>query len=146
MNGGWTAGTLVGVPLLAIVLVIGIGIGVMLLKSSYSGDHGAGLGFLLGTPVAVLLCAVIFLWPFSKEYHYWTPVTGTVEQVDKRLVADGEGMSEKIVVRFKDDPQQYGIEDTRAALLKPGDEATLLCKKAHQWGPSVDGYDCRWGE
>lgn len=142
LEGGYTIGTLIGVPILLLILIVGIGIGIVLLRE----DDGVGWGFILGTPVVVLALAIFSLWPFSKEYHYWTPVTGTVEQVDKRLVSDGEGMSEKIVVRFKDNPQQYGIEDTRAALLKPGSEASLLCKKAHQWGPSVDGYDCRWGE
>jgi len=146
MNGGWTAGTLVGVPILLILLFAGMVFGILLLKSPYGEDRSGGLVFLLGTPVAILIIAVWTLWPFSKEYHYWTPVTGSVEKVDRRIVADGEGVAEKIVIKFRDDDLAYGIEDTRGALIKEDDEVGLLCKRAHQWGPSVDGYDCRWGE
>lgn len=142
MNGGWTFGILIGVPFLLIVLICGVVIAALLLREK----DNLGWAFLIGTPILVLVLAVWTLWPFSKEYHYWTPVEGTVETVDRRQVVDGKGMSEKIVVRFEGDTQLYGIEDTRAALLKPGDKTALLCKKAHQWGPSVDGYDCRWGE
>lgn len=141
IEGGWTAGTLFGVPLLVITCLVIIGFALWLMQDDAPLALLLGIGSLF---LAVGLGALGF-YPFQKDYHYWTPVTGTVEAVDKRLVADGEGMSEKIVVRFEGDPQQYGITDTRAALLRPGSEAALLCKRAHEWGPSVDGLDCRWG-
>lgn len=146
VDGGYTFGTLFGVPFLTVMLISGLGIGVLANKSSLRSDRDIAWAFFVGTPVVVLVVAVFTLWPFSKQYHYWQPVTGIVEQSDRRLVSDGKGMAEKIVVKFKDNPQAYGIEDTRAALLKPEDDVTLLCKRAYQWGPSVDGYDCRWGE
>jgi hypothetical protein len=140
-NGGWTAGTLIGLPLLAVTVIVIVGVTVWLATAEGPSVLVGGAGVL----IVVLLFGAWGFYPFKKSYHYWTPVTGTVAEVDKRLVRDGEGMSEKVVIRFKDDPQQYGIEDTRAALLRPGAQASLLCKKAHQWGPSVDGFDCRWG-
>lgn len=142
IEGGWTAGTLFSVPFLVIMLIIGVGIGIYILLD----DFLFGAAWIAGVVASIVFLGVLGMWPFEKEYHYWQPTSGVVEQVDRRLVADGEGMSEKVVIRFEGDAQQYGIEDTRAALLKPGDEATLLCKRAHQWGPSADGYDCRWGE
>lgn len=145
-EGGYTVGTLIGVPFLLIMLVIGIAIGIWLRKSWLKADRDLGTLFIGGTPLAILVLVIVFFWPLEKEYHYWTPVGGTVEKVDRRLVSEGKGMAEKIVIKFEDSPQSYGIEDTRAALLKPGDKTMLLCKRAHQWGPSVDGYDCRWGE
>lgn len=141
-GGGWTAGTLIGLPLLAVLL---LAVAAFAALAFYEEGPLWGVTVLLGGWLFFGTFGAIGFYPFQKAYHYWTPVTGTVAEVDKRLVRDGGGMSEKVVIRFEDDPQQYGIEDTRAALLRKGDEASLLCKKAHQWGPSVDGFDCRWG-
>lgn len=143
VEGGWAVGALVGGPIWILLLIVGIAFSAYFIVDP--DERGFGLTFLAGVLVVVGIGGAVFLWPFQKEYHYWTPTSGVVESVDKRLVADGEGMSEKIVVRFEGDPQQYGITDTRAALLREGDTANLLCKRSHQFGPSVDGYDCRWG-
>lgn len=110
------------------------------------GDDGEGRFF-----AAILAVACIF-WIFlpwgifvtgGTDYHKYKPKTGVVAELGKRMVSKDKGMEEKIVIRFKDDPQEYGVSDTRAGLLKVGDTATVKCKRSYQFA-SESGYDCRW--
>lgn len=92
-------------------------------------------------PVLVWLFAA---WPvWDMAYHRYDTVTGTVATVDKRLVSEGEGMSEKYVVQLAGDSQQYGCLDTRCALIQPGEPVELSCIRVWAWYGS-DGYDCEY--
>lgn len=71
------------------------------------------------------------------------PVTGQVDRIEKRLVSGGDSMEEKYVVLFEGNRQEYRVDDTRAALVKSGDELTVACKRQWQWA-STHGYECRW--
>lgn len=88
------------------------------------------VGALLGT-----------LFPFSAEYHQWRKVHGEVEQVSKRLIGTDSGMAERYVVVVGGRP--YGVDDTRASLVKEGDEITLRCIREWQY-QAESGYGCRW--
>ncbi|MFD5245034.1 hypothetical protein ACFWIW_10845 [Amycolatopsis sp. NPDC058340] len=93
---------------------------------------------------AVLALTWWGMYPWKHEYHHWTPVAGVVETVDSRLVAAGENtMQDKFVVKFTGNDQQYGVLDTRAAGLKPGDRLTITCVRIWQWTGS-HGYDCNF--
>jgi hypothetical protein len=97
-----------------------------------------------------LAASAFALYPYKAEYHAWHVHAGTVAHISSRLLATGSGdntgTSQKFVVQFTGSQQQYGIDDTRAALVKPGDHLRLTCIRTHQWGAGVDGYDCRWDQ
>lgn len=110
------------------------------------GDHFDGR-FLVGSGLAVAVVALILtaicMWPWKWEYHAWKPVTGKAERISKRLVPAGDkGMQERFVVVI--DGRRYGVDDTRASLLRVGDTVSLSCKREYQWGSSDHGYGCRW--
>jgi hypothetical protein len=97
---------------------------------------------------ALALIAQAGLWwgmyPWKAEYHQWRPVSGVVESADSRLMPAGDGsMEQKFVVSFKDNPQQYGVLDTRAAAVRPGDRLTITCVRRWQWS-GAHGYDCNF--
>jgi hypothetical protein len=46
---------------------------------------------------------------------------------------------------FKINGQQYGVDDTRAALVKVGDTVNLNCTKQFVFGSTNNGYACNWG-
>lgn len=87
-------------------------------------------------------------WPLQAQYHQYRTVSGTVQTVANRLVSAGDkgGSNQKFVVTLIGGSQQYGIEDTRAALLKPGDRVDLRCIRKYDYGSNNAGYDCKWGQ
>jgi hypothetical protein len=105
-------------------------------------------GGLIGVPVIALLCVgawLLFSWPLSYEYHHWIPVKGSVTQTNKRLNSCGDGCVEQRFVAVING-QPYGIDDTRASLLKPGDKVSLRCKKEYVYGTprGSHGWACNW--
>ena len=158
-EGNWTLGVLVGIPISALFIIglTGIGLAIILAsrrtaKPRADGTHHpfhfwAGefipLGwFSLGIAIVWAGIAAVAYIPYGKDYHYWTPVTGAVEEIDSRLISSGDGMAERYV--FTIDGQPYGVDDTRAATVDEGDRVALLCKKEWQW-QAADGWGCRWG-
>ncbi len=140
---GWLFGVIAALLLLA---------GVVATIATFrdrDGDWGVVALTALGTGVAVGAITLAAMWPLKYEYHHYVSKSGTVETVNKRLVGVGSenGASERYVVKFTDDPYPYGIDDTRAALLKPGDPVGIKCKKEHQFFQphEADGWACRWG-
>jgi hypothetical protein len=110
-------------------------------------------GFGIGCCVWIigwLIGAGFGLYPYQAQYHSWRAHAGIVDRISSRFVATGSGndaaTDQKFVITFKGDPQQYGINDTRAALVHPGDHVRITCIRTHQWGAGVDGYDCRWDQ
>lgn len=134
-----TLGLLIGGPLVGLIILFALAAAV------FGGDEYDRIGFIIGGVGVALITAVIALsafWPLRYEYHFWQPKNGVVQAVSQRLVPTDNGMEQKFVVVI--DGQPYGITDTRAALLKPGDPVSLSCKRAYQWGSADHGWDCRW--
>lgn len=152
-----TAGFIAYVTIMGLVsfiaLLVWLAAGIAFLRAPARSQDRAGLaGFSIGGFVVLALVVVgslFALYPYSGEYHSWRVHEGTVAQIASRLVASGEkggGTDQKFVVTFKGSSQEYGVVDTRAALVKPGDHLQITCIRRHQWGAGVDGYDCRWDQ
>jgi hypothetical protein len=113
-------------------------------KSFDCNTFGVVAGVCFG---AVVVCALGLWWgmyPWKAEYHQWRPVSGVVETVDSRILPAGESsMEQKFVVRFKGNLQQYGVLDTRAAGVKPGDVLSVACVRRWQWS-GAHGFDCNF--
>lgn len=114
------------------------------MKAFDCNSFGVGAGICFA---AVVLCAFGLWWgmyPWKAEYHQWRPVSGVVDTVDSRILPAGDSsMEQKFVVRFKGSPQQYGVLDTRAAGVKPGDRLTVTCVRRWQWS-GTHGFDCNF--
>lgn len=111
------------------------------------GEAGLARGFTIlavAAAVAVVVGWVGIAWPpLDMDYHRYSTVTGTVTSVEKRLVSDGEGMSEKYVVQLEGDTQQYGCLDTRCSAIKENEDVELSCLRVWAWYGS-DGFDCEY--
>lgn len=139
MDGNWTLGVLVGLPVLA-VICIGMAVATWLFFAKI--EDGEILGWTFASVLALLVGGTALgYFPYSKPYHYWEPVSGTVEKIDSRIINDGEGMSERYVFKIGDD--FYEVDDTRAATVEVGDEVDLSCIKEWQW-QAAPGWACRW--
>lgn len=146
-SGTWSLGVLIGGPVTVLLALIGlaaIGVGIWLKAKGerdtwiLTGGGSAWLAVVVGLAVSPL-----GFWPFAAEYHQWREVSGTVQQIDKRLIGSGDKMEDKFVVRFTDGGLQFGCDDTRCASVREGDSLTLSCKRAWQY-TGTDGYDCRF--
>ena len=102
-----------------------------------------GAGVVVGAIGLVLTLAItgFATWPWEAQYHQWRPVSGVVQQVSSRMIADGKAMSQRFVLVI--DGQPYGVDDTRASLVKVGDTVSLMCTKEWVWA-STPGDACRW--
>jgi hypothetical protein len=144
----WTIGVLVGVPLLIVFMLVCLGIIGYSLFSWRSSVLTAGITFLV--LIGGLIGALVAYWPLKAEYHQYRSVSGTVAKISSRLIAndngDRGGTSQKFVVVLTSGPQPYGVNDTRAALIKPGDTIHLKCKRTYEYGSDNAGYDCKWSQ
>lgn len=147
----WTMIIFGVIYVVAAILVIIAGLVAVKLFKNKAHDRWEPVQFIgvVLAVAAVLTGLMIYcMWPFQHEYHYWIPKSGTVNTVDSRLVSggeDGSSVQTKFVVSFVEDPtrQQFGVLDTRAAGLKPGDKLTITCKREWQFS-GTDGYDCNF--
>lgn len=165
-SGQWTLGVLVGLPialffsfLMLVLIVLTVIYGVRNRtpgkRSTYKdgwdrySDRRRAACFI-GLPtfimVAILIGAGFAMWPWKAEYHQFRQVSGTVSAVSSRLVAGDRSTNQKFVVILTSGPQQYGVDDTRAALLHPGDAVSLRCIRSYTYGSNDAGYDCKWGQ
>lgn len=135
------------VPLGALFLILGI-IAVARIRKADDAVlpiSGAVGSFIL---VACLFGGyIVGMYPDDFVHHHFTRYTGTVAQISSRFVAsgsDGGGPDQKFVVAFVEAPtEQYGVIDTRAALVKPGQQLTIDCVK--QWQQAgTEGQDCQF--
>ena len=137
-SGPWTLGVLIGVPVFVIILAA---ILIFAGLAFREGEDVIGVGAVFAS-LAVVGLALWAFFPYSSEYHQWRPVSGTVQAVSHRLISTGDKtMSERYVVKI--DGQPFGVDDTRAGLLKPGDHVDLACKKEWQYA-AESGWACRW--
>jgi hypothetical protein len=152
-SGQWTLGVLIGLPILGIVTVIVIlgGIGLTLFWFSEEGWFGGllALGATLLVWALVTGISLFCYWPLKAEYHQYRPVSGVVATTNSRLIASdtsGGGSNQKFVFTLVGTPQQYGVNDTRAAATRPGDTVHLRCVRSYEYGSNNAGYDCKWGK
>lgn len=145
-DGPWSLGVLVGGPIAVVLILIGLAVVAFGIAEQRTSRDGVGLmvGGSLWAGLIVLICALpmVGYYPYSAEYHQWRDVTGTVQQIDKRLISSGDSMEDKFVIRFGDG-QQFSCDDTRCAQVAEGDDVTLSCKRAWQY-TGTDGYNCRF--
>lgn len=155
MSDRWSLGVLIGLPiagLIALALLVAL---VLATGAWWSGrDSVDGNDVPISAPLGVfaaLLVTVLltgwFMWPWSTEYHRWHTTTGTVTAVSSRFLASdtsGGGSTQRFVVELKGLGER-ACDDTRCALVKPGDHLTLSCKRAWQYA-GEHGYDCAYVE
>lgn len=138
-----SVGLWLGVPLAGIVIVICAAFCIGFLVSK---PYDWGIGFTIAAVIGIvtLIGTGLAMWPWKHDYHYYVPVSGKVERVSNRFISNGDkGVSQRFVVVLNGKP--YGIDDTRASLLKEGDPVKLHCKKEFDWGSSDNGWACKWG-
>jgi hypothetical protein len=145
----WSLGTLIWLPVAFLVMLILLGFALWMFRKwlSETFDPGVFLGLAIGSLVlTVLLIAgtVIGMYPYQAEYHQWRTESGTVTQVDSRLVSAGDsgGSNERFVVVLDGD-RQRSCDDTRCAQVEIGDLLTLSCKRSWQYS-GTDGWDCNY--
>lgn len=151
-----TLGTLIWVPIAIIIVIVGLWLAVKAAliwrgtrdddyySSSDADDAWMFIGLFSGILALIVLGGTLYgMWPYSWDYHHWSTVNGQVERVSSRLLPNGDAVEQKFVVILRDHGEPYGIQDTRASLLKPGDEVSLKCKKAYVF-QSQSGWDCNW--
>ena len=145
METTWTLGILIGLPIAGVVT---LAFAVLLVVSIRSRNRDPYEDWVIGIWIGAIGIALtlgmagLLTIPWDAEYHQWRPVSGTVEEIGARMVRDGKGMSERYVLTI--DGRPYGVDDTRAATLKVGDQVSLMCKREWQWAAN-SGYGCRWG-
>ena len=153
-TGPWTLGTLIGFPvglLILVALVVASVIftprGIAYLRTTEStgydsrGEVKLILVLLNLAIVAAVVLIVASMYPFSAEYHQIRTVHGAVQEVGHRQISDGNSMSERYVLVI--DGRPFGVDDTRASVVKPGDVVTLGCTREFEYS-SEPGWACRW--
>jgi hypothetical protein len=144
-SGPWTLGTLIWLPIVALLVLGLVAFAVFCFMES---EPGLGVGsialavaFIVGTALPSF-----GMYPYKAEYHQWRDVSGTVEKIDKRLIGSSDKMEDKFVIRFANSGgRQFGCDDTRCASVTAGDWLKLSCKRVWQY-TGTDGYDCRFSD
>lgn len=154
-DGAWSLGVLIGVPILGVIVLACLAWAVFWSITGFRERDGEAFGFAsfgfasfgLGGLVLVLGIALSPLgyYPYDASYHQWRPVSGVVKDASSRFLpsSDGKATEQKIVVQYVGSELAFGCQDTRCALVKPGDTLDLKCKRAWQY-QSESGYDCRF--
>jgi hypothetical protein len=134
-----TSGTTIGLVVLALcVLVLIAGLILILV------DGELAAMFIVPALIFGFISQIGFMVVgYNSDYLMYKPVAGKVDQIASRQIADGNGMSQRFV--FQINGQPYGVDDTRAALVKEGDTVNLNCTKTFVWGSTNNGYACNWG-
>lgn len=140
---------LIGLPI-AIVIVAGFVIGTVIVLVKRSRDSYDSVGYNMFAGMLALVAVMVsgftavLLYPYSSDYHVWRHHGGEVASVSARLLSDGSGgMNQRFVVHLVGDDGELSCDDTRCALVKPGDWLDLSCKRAWQYS-GMDGYDCNY--
>lgn len=149
-SGPWSVGVYLGIPGAILSAALFIGLTFLMRhwwKTADNYDRGMArfLTYAAGVfTVVTVMVGIAAFYPFGGEYHQFRNVSGTVEQIDNRLIGNGSGgMEDKFVVRFKGSTLQFGCDDTRCASVREGDSLVLSCKREWQY-TGTDGYNCRF--
>lgn len=141
---GWSLGVYIGLPVAVFFVVVCL---VIIAGSVYfakTGDEETGCaGIIVGTVgLAVTLAITGFTyWPWGSQWHRWYKVDGQVQAIGNRQISDGNAMSMRYVFRIAG--EDYGVDDTRATLVKVGDTVHLKCKRDWVYN-SQSGWVCNW--
>lgn len=107
-------------------------------------DRGFWVGGSAFVVVFGLAPALVSYYPFSKDFHQYYSVSGTVaSDPEKRIISSGDSISERVVIKFRESGDLFGVDDTRATTVKAGDKVDLRCKREFEWN-SVPGWGCKW--
>lgn len=140
MSEHWSLGVIIGLPLFSLLVILLIGGAI----AFYLADM-TPLDFMLGAFALLVIGGMVFgYYPYSAQYHKWQPVKGEVQNVSSRFLGDGKSTTQRFVVTFTDG-RTRSCDDTRCALVKPGDTLGLYCKRSFQWA-STPGWDCNYVE
>jgi len=104
-------------------------------------EYGMGIALASIALAATYIGVSVGMIPWQARFHHWTKVQGTVTNVSSRFLADGKATTQNFVVTINGKP--YRIDDTRGALLKPGDQVALWCKPVYQF-TGTSGEACNW--
>lgn len=136
-------GVLVGVPVVAICLIVGVALIYLGVRTDNSYGDGSFLMWGgIATVVITVGIAAYGFYPYSGEYHRWHETSGKVTEVSSRFLGGDKSTTQKFVVRFANGDER-GCLDTRCALVKVGDRLTLTCKRQWQFA-GQDGWDCNY--
>jgi hypothetical protein len=138
--------TILGIIFICIgALTLLIGIGVIAFGDNIYGDNWiyGGMTLLSGVILAFIAQFGFMAAGYNGDYMAYKPISGQVQDIASRQIADGKGMSTRYVLQINGQP--YGVDDTRAALVKRGDTVNLNCVKEFVWGSTNNGYACNWG-
>lgn len=139
-DGRLTLGWMIGGPAVILGIIITVVLlGVALTAWLWVEDVFEATLFMgmLGVMAALVTgVGIYWLYPIDTNYHRWYAVEGEVLEIDSRT-------SEKFVVRLAPDDREFGITDTRAALLQVGDTVSLSCKRVYVYA-GAHGWDCNW--
>lgn len=97
------------------------------------------LGAFIATYLTVfgLLFVVLAIIPFNAKYWFITPTTGTISQVENKLVindGDSTSLTGQFVVTLKGDKEAVILTDPRVQTYKVGDEINLNCSYGWVYG------------
>lgn len=109
--------------------------------------HDDDWGFIFWPSLIILVCTIAAtawgMYPYDMQYHRYRHVTGTVDKVEARMLADGDATTQQYAVRYRETSETYRCDDSRCSLLKPGDHLELWCIREWQYA-STSGWGCRF--
>ena len=150
MEGKWSLGVLIGLPIvcliLFVILAVFVAAVVTAIKSTSSYDREGPVMFAVATAAVGLLLTAIFAfgyYPYGDEYHKYVPTEGVVASVTDSFVSLGESTEQRYVVRFEGDRQGYSCNDARCATVEPGEYLIINCIKSWDY-QGTDGFNCKW--
>lgn len=101
------------------------------------------VGVTLGVWAILAGITACALYPFEAAYHRWAPVSGTVAEAGAYLVGADDKFHQVAVITLEGVAGELRCEDSRCALLEPGDRVTLRCVKDWSYA-ATDGRQCSW--
>lgn len=140
----WTLGILILLPILIVATLVFLIAGIVWVVSKWdldTFDRVPGWGMII-LAVVILGCTALGFYPYKAEYHQYVTKVGTVKSIKSRLLGSSDSFQQKFVAEFTDG-RKLGCEDTRCALVKPGDTLIMACKRQWQYA-GTDGYDCKF--
>ncbi|MDQ3513422.1 MAG: hypothetical protein M3462_07100, partial [Chloroflexota bacterium] len=130
-----TLNAIIGLIVVTVLVLLGVAYFLVGMRSKRDPTYGdMTLGYLgrgIGPAVVILTLAVaaFMFFPYDLDYHSYQNRSGTVQGVSSRFNAANGGTSQKFVVRFEGEEEEFGCLDTRCSLIEVGDVLSLACVK-----------------